>query len=108
MAARTFKIMDADGHVMEPAGMWQRYIAPAFREHAPRIVRGADGRSRITVAGLPCPRDEGTNSISPAMREVFNARIQEASGAAVPDYSAAAQIRAMDAGGVDVAFLYPT
>jgi len=108
MAARTFKIMDADGHVMEPAGMWQRYIAPAFRERAPRIVRGADGRSRITVAGLACPRDEGPNSISPAMREVFNARIQEAAGAAAPDYSPPAQIRAMDAGGVDVAFLYPT
>jgi len=28
-------IIDADGHVMEPAGMWQRWIDPAFRERAP-------------------------------------------------------------------------
>jgi predicted TIM-barrel fold metal-dependent hydrolase len=109
MASRGFRIMDADGHVMEPAGMWRRYIAPAFREKAPRIVRGPDGRTRIVVADQACPRDEGPNSISPAMREAFAVRIREfLEQHARADYGPETQIEAMDDGGVDVAFLYPT
>ena len=99
--------MDADGHVMEPAGMWQSHIAPAFRERGPRLVRGDDGRTRITVDGRICPPLAGNNSISLAMREAFSSRTREAMSQ-YADYSAATQIRAMDDGGVDLAFLYPT
>jgi predicted TIM-barrel fold metal-dependent hydrolase len=101
--------MDADGHVMEPAGMWQRYIAAEFRDRAPRVVVGPDGRRRILVDGQPCPRVDGPNSISGAMREAFALRIRELLGQyARADYDADSQLLAMDEGGVEVAFLYPT
>jgi predicted TIM-barrel fold metal-dependent hydrolase len=87
--------------------MWESYIAPAFRERGPRLVRTEAGRTQITVDGRGCPRITGNNSISVAMREAFGARTREVMGQ-YADYSAATQIRAMDDGGVDVAFLYPT
>jgi hypothetical protein len=37
MGTTRFRIIDADGHVMEPPDMWQRYIDPALRGRAPRF-----------------------------------------------------------------------
>jgi len=99
-------IIDADGHVMEPAGMWERYIEPRFRAEAPRVVVRPDGRSGFLSGGRLSPRHE---CVSTAMRAAFSTRVRErlaeyhAAG-----YSAESQLRAMDAGGIEVAFLYPT
>jgi predicted TIM-barrel fold metal-dependent hydrolase len=104
-----FRIVDADGHVMEPAGMWARYIAAEYRDRAPRLVRGPDGHTDIVVDGRTVPRREGGNRVSPAMRAAFGRRVREHMAEyAAEGYSAAAQLRAMDRGGVEVAFLYPT
>ncbi|MGH6689081.1 MAG: amidohydrolase family protein [Gammaproteobacteria bacterium] len=106
MPPSSFPIIDADGHVMEPAGMWQRWIDPAFRDRAPRIVQGPDGRGRLATDGHLSPR---ADSISAAMLTVFaeNTRRHVAS-ALEAGYSAESQVRALDEGGVEVSFLYPT
>src|SRR2546423_14251713 len=31
------RILDADCHVSEPLGLWEKYLDPAFRERAPRL-----------------------------------------------------------------------
>jgi len=109
MASRRFRIIDADGHVMEPRGMWERYVDPRFRERAPRGVRDAHGHTRLNVEGRLCPRPEGPNSIGPGMQEAFAVRVRERLGEYLQaGYSAEAQLRAMEAGGIEVAFLYPT
>jgi uncharacterized protein len=44
--ARVYNVVDADGHILEPLDLWERYMDPAFRDRAPRIVKGnATGRS---------------------------------------------------------------
>jgi predicted TIM-barrel fold metal-dependent hydrolase len=109
MASRRFRIIDADGHVMEPGDMWQRYIAPEFRDRAPRVVRDDDGRTRINVAGHVCPRPDGTNRVSPAMQDAFSVWVRERLGEYLQaHYSAESQVKAMDQGGIEIAFLYPT
>lgn len=101
-----FDIIDADGHVMEPVGMWERWIDPAFRDRAPRITRGPDGRTVFLSGGRHSPRAE---CISPAMLASFAARTAAYLGEyREAGYTAAAQLRAMDAGGIEMAFLYPT
>ena len=30
-----YKIIDADSHVIEPQGMWLKYLEPEFKEFAP-------------------------------------------------------------------------
>jgi hypothetical protein len=58
-----FRIIDADGHVMEPAGMWARYIDPAFRDRAPRIERDREGHSRIVTGDRLSPRYECVSTV---------------------------------------------
>ena len=36
-------IVDADGHVLEPADTWLRYLEPSFRERAIRIAEDDRG-----------------------------------------------------------------
>ena len=34
--SRTYNIVDADGHVLEPPDLWTRDIDPKFRDRAPK------------------------------------------------------------------------
>ena len=36
--ARAYNVIDADGHILEPLDLWDRYIDPKFRERRPRFV----------------------------------------------------------------------
>ena len=44
--ARTYNVVDADGHILEPLDLWDQYMDPKFRDRAPRIVKGGDAISR--------------------------------------------------------------
>jgi predicted TIM-barrel fold metal-dependent hydrolase len=46
-------VIDADGHVLEPPDMWQRYVDPAWRARAIRVRRTADGRDVLEIDGRP-------------------------------------------------------
>lgn len=106
MSSPALPMIDADGHVMEPAGMWARYIEPRFRDRAPRVRRGPDGRSNFESGGRLSPRAE---CLSPAMREAFAARVKEYLAEPLrAGYDAASQVKAMDQGGIELAYLYPT
>ena len=37
--ARAYNVADADGHILEPLDLWERYMDPAFRDRAKRIVK---------------------------------------------------------------------
>ena len=45
-------IIDADGHILEPADTWERYIEPAYRERALRI-REHEGKEVLELDGKP-------------------------------------------------------
>src|SRR5215475_1502365 len=47
--ARAYNVIDADGHVLEPVDIWDKYIDPTFRDRAPRIVIDTDGKERLLV-----------------------------------------------------------
>ena len=46
---RVYNVIDADGHILEPLDLWHNYIDPAFRDRAPRIVKGANGKERLVI-----------------------------------------------------------
>src|SRR4051812_49914166 len=46
---RTYNIVDADGHVLEPFTIWTDYMDPAFRERAPRLIKDKDGKQRLLL-----------------------------------------------------------
>src|SRR3954447_17216928 len=47
--ARTYNVIDADGHILEPFELWQEYTDPKYRDRAPRLVEDADGKRRLIV-----------------------------------------------------------
>jgi hypothetical protein len=46
---RAYNVIDADGHILEPLDLWDKYIDPAFRDHAPRVVKGQNGKERLVI-----------------------------------------------------------
>ncbi len=52
MALTHSNIIDADGHILEPADAWERYIDPAFRDRALRVGEH-DGKQVMFVDGKP-------------------------------------------------------
>ena len=43
------RIIDADGHIVEPPTLWQDYVEPEFRDRVIQIRRGADGKDEFWV-----------------------------------------------------------
>jgi len=35
---RAYNVVDADGLILEPLDLWDKYMDPAFRDRAPRLV----------------------------------------------------------------------
>src|SRR5205814_4278024 len=58
---RAYNTVDADGHILEPLDLWDKYIDPEFRERRPRFVIDENGKERLSVEGkLLCnPRGIG-------------------------------------------------
>jgi predicted TIM-barrel fold metal-dependent hydrolase len=48
--------IDADGHVLEPGWLWERYLEPQYRERAIRIRTDADGLEYLELDGRPSER----------------------------------------------------
>src|SRR2546422_356004 len=97
-----YRVIDADGHVLEPVDLWERYIDPEFRHQAPRGV----GVLGIEVLGhaLPdvpggVPLEAPDYTTGPAARYGFAAR---------RNFDAESQLEALDIEGIDVAVLYPS
>lgn len=46
-------IIDADGHVLEPPDIWEKYIDPQFRDRAIRVRPGSEGTEYLEIEGHP-------------------------------------------------------
>src|SRR5258705_11044539 len=107
--SRAYKVVDADGHILEPLDLWDKYIDPAFRERRPRFVIDENGKERLSVEGKLLGNPRGIGSLG---------AVGVRQGAVKPDtlkyaegkkggFDPHARIVDMDAGGIDAAFLYP-
>ena len=46
-------VVDADGHVLEPADTWLKYLEPSFRDRAIRIAQDERGFEVLLIDGQP-------------------------------------------------------
>jgi len=46
-------IIDADGHILEPPDLWEKYIDPQFRDRAIRVRQGSEGLEYLEIEGHP-------------------------------------------------------
>ncbi len=51
--SRDNPVVDIDGHILEPADLWQRYLEPRYRERAIRIEKDDAGLEVLLVDGKP-------------------------------------------------------
>jgi uncharacterized protein len=107
--------VDADGHVLEPPDLWERYIDPAFRDRALRIVPDADGLEELEIGGQRSQMSRrGFPSTLGAMGDPAVAAIQKdpertyLTEAPFGSMDPAERLKVLDAEGLDAVVLYTT
>ena len=45
--------VDADGHILEPPDLWEKYIDPKYKDRAIRLRINEDGLEVLELNGLP-------------------------------------------------------
>ena len=104
-------VVDADSHVLEPPGLWERYLEPRFRERAIRIVPGSGGTESLVADGevlMPAglaglggaEHDAATVFATPTLKYLDTA--PRAS------FETSARLALMDAWGIDAGVVFPT
>ena len=44
-------LIDADGHILEPPDLWEKYLEPTYRRRAVRVRKGSDGFEFLEIDG---------------------------------------------------------
>src|SRR5881396_3453017 len=107
---RAYNVVDADGHILEPVDLWDKYIDPEFRERRPRFVIDDNGKERLSVEGklLGNPRGIGSLGSVGARQGIVKAGTLKYAEGRKGGFDPHARIVDMDADGIDAAFLYPS
>ena len=105
--------VDADGHILEPADLWQKYIDPKYRDRAVRIDHDEKGWEVLMFDNKPAEVVRGTlgalGGVGMNPDEFFipgNKTYIE--GCPPGSYDPKARLKVMDDEGIDIAMLYPT
>ena len=102
-----FRVLDSDLHILEPADLWDRYIDAPFKHQAPRGFSEWVADLRIEIDGKLMPADVPYSGGAPRAQSSLRDR-ERFRSFHERGWSAAAQLDAMDAEGIDVGVLYPT
>ncbi len=109
-------VVDADGHILEPPDLWERYLERRWRERAIRIREDEHAREYLEVDRKISPIFRGgtLGALGGAYQDVrelltpgkvkYWEGAKRTPGAIDPD----ARVREMEEQGIDVAILYPT
>jgi len=105
--------VDADGHVLEPRDVWQRYLEPGLRERAIRIERDADDVEVLLVDGRPHLGLRGRlgalGGIGMDSEDLMTVGQRSYEDGCPPGgWDPHERMRVMDSERIDVALLYPT
>jgi predicted TIM-barrel fold metal-dependent hydrolase len=108
MSFNGWKTADSDMHIMEPADLWERYIAPEWRHAAPKGLSELHRDMRVRVKGTVLTR---VAPVKPNFDVTVGWRPNQDNAYAASearDWDAKSQLIAMDEEGLDVAVLFPS
>src|SRR5580700_3009330 len=109
--SRAYNVVDADGHILEPLDLWDKYIDPAYRDRAPRIVKGENGKERLVIEEHTVGDGRlgiGRIGAVGARQGVVEADTIQYKEGKPGGFDPHKRIPDMDADGIDAAFLYPS
>ncbi len=110
----TSPVIDADGHVLEPADTWERYLEAEFRDRAIRIEFDDQRRERLIFDNQPFAFLRGNLGalggidLGPGELGRRDTDYTYAEGAPPGGWDPAARIEVLDQEGIDRVLLYPT
>ncbi|MBV9862738.1 MAG: amidohydrolase [Alphaproteobacteria bacterium] len=108
--ARIYNVIDADGHILEPLDLWDKYMDPAYRDRAPRLVVDESGKERLQVEEQLLGSQQGMGGIGGVgarQGAVDSAKMKYEEGRP-GGFDPHKRIPDMDLDGIDAAFLYPS
>src|SRR5260221_12291390 len=108
--SRTYNVIDADGHVLEPFTLWGDYMDPAFKDRAPKLIKDKNGKQRLLLEEKVLGSQAGFGGIGGigARQGAVNATEMEYEEGRKGGFDPHARIPDMDLDGIDAAFLYPS
>src|ERR1051326_1677851 len=107
---RSYHVIDADGHVLEPFTLWNDYLDPAYRERAPKLVKDKNGKDRLLLEEQILGSTQGFGGIGGvgARQGVVKAEAMAYEDGRKGGFDPHARIPDMELDGIDAAFLYPS
>jgi predicted TIM-barrel fold metal-dependent hydrolase len=106
-----YNVIDSDGHILEPLDLWDQYMSPKFRDRAPKIVKGENGKERLVIEEHTVGNAQlgiGRIGAVGARQGVVAADTMEYKDGKPGGFDPHKRIPDMDADGIDAAFLYPS
>ncbi|HEY6300003.1 MAG TPA: amidohydrolase family protein, partial [Candidatus Binatus sp.] len=105
--------VDADGHILEDAGLWDRYIEAKYKDRAVRVRTDDKGLEYLEVAGRPSKvfsggRLGGLSAMGTTRDDQWAASPTYGGLAPFGAMNAKERLKRIDAEGLAAAFLYPT
>lgn len=107
--SRTYNVVDADGHILEPADLWTKGLPQKFRDLGPRVVVDDTGRDRIAVGERVLVTSNFGSQLTGTVG-VAAAQIKKMSYADGKQggFDPHARIKDLDLDGIDAVVLYPS
>src|SRR5271155_778875 len=111
-----YKVIDADGHVLEPPDLWEQYIEPKYRDVCPKVLMSEEGGELLRIEGdRAIDLGRGKRTVKLGALGSFGARAGGMNSMQMPylqgkrgGFDPHARIPDMNAEGIDAAFLYPS
>lgn len=107
--------VDADGHILEPPDLWEKYLEPKYRDRALRVVLDENGLEALEIGGRPSAMSKrGFPSTLGAMGDPdlramqMDPRRTYLSEAPFGSMDPGERVKLLDAEGIDAAILYTT
>jgi uncharacterized protein len=105
--------IDADGHVLEPADVWERYLEAKYQPRALRIKRDGAGKEYMEIGGQPSRFLRGRLLSTIGVMDATRDRpprpgVTYGSDAPFGAMDPKERVERLDAEGLAAAFLYPT
>lgn len=106
------KVIDADGHILEPTDLWEKYLEVKFKDQAIHMATGDDGVEYLVVENRPLPITRGIGptaaGIGQPLKKIFEPGSFGYQDGPPGAYDAAARLALMDETGIDISVLFPT
>lgn len=105
---RTYRIIDADGHVLEPKHIWAEYIDPKYADRAPSFFLDENGHEQLRIGDREYRLAKGFSIAGSSQARTTGETASSYEEGRAGGFDPHARLSDMDIDEIDAAFLYPT